>query len=162
MTAATREELEQIGTLIKGSKIAILTTENEEGRLVSRPLATVGAEFDGTVWFFTPDDSEKVSEIRRNREVNVSYESGKGWLSLSGTAELVHDRAKIDEYWTKEVEAWFDQGKDDPTVALLKVTAHSAEYWASVDPKPVVLLKYAKAIATGGHPDIGENRVVDL
>ena len=30
MTQATREELERIGTLITGSKIAILTTENEE------------------------------------------------------------------------------------------------------------------------------------
>lgn len=162
MTTATKDELEQIGKLITGARIGLLTTVDDEGRLLSRPLATVEAEFDGDVWFFTQDPSHKVDQVHRNNQVNVAYESGKGYLSIAGTAEIVHDRAKIDEYWNPAAEAWFEQGKDDPTIALLKVHAESAEYWASTDPKPLVLLKYAKAAATGGQPDVGENRSVDL
>ncbi|MCU1437143.1 MAG: ral stress protein [Naasia sp.] len=124
-------------------EVAGLTTETEDGRLVSRPLAAIESEFDGTVWFFSPGDSEKVHQIRSHREVNVSSES-------------------IDELWTKEVEAWFEGGKDDPTVALLKGTAHSAQFWASTDPKPVVLPKVAEAVATGGTPEVGENHSVSL
>ncbi|BDZ47222.1 pyridoxamine 5'-phosphate oxidase family protein [Naasia aerilata] len=162
MTTATKDELEQIGTIIKGSRIAVLTTMTEDGRLVSRPLATVDVEFDGDVWFFVSDDSEKVHQIQHDSHVNVSFESGKGYLSLSGRAQLVHDRAKIDEYWNAGAQAWFKDGKDDPHIALLKVNAESAEFWAMTDPKPVALLKYAKAAVTGGQPDVGENHSVSL
>ncbi len=161
-TTATREELEQIAKIIKDARIALLTTATEDGRLVSRPLATVEAEFDGDVWFFTYNDADKVHQIRSDNHVNVAYESGKGFLSISGRAELVEDRAKIDEYWNTGAQAWFENGKDDPRVALLKVHAESAEYWAMTDPKPVALLKYVKAAVTGGTPDVGENHTVAL
>ncbi|MFD1713430.1 pyridoxamine 5'-phosphate oxidase family protein [Amnibacterium flavum] len=162
MTTATKDELETIGKIVKAARIGLLTTISEDGRLLSRPLATVEAEFDGDVWFFTADPSHKTEQLQLNNQVNVAYESGKGYLSIAGTAEIVHDRSKIDELWTPAAEAWFEQGKDDPNIALIKVHAESAEYWASLDPKPVVLLKYAKAIVTHDRPDIGENASVDL
>jgi general stress protein 26 len=58
--------------------------------------------------------------------------------------------------------AWFSEGKDDPTVALLRVDAESAEYWSTDDPKVVTLFKVAKAAVRGGQPDVGENESVDL
>ena len=159
---ATNDELETIGKLISAARIALFTTVSEDGRLLMRPLATVEHEFDGDVWFFVSDDSPKTDQIARNNQVNVAYESGKGYLSIAGTAELVHDQAKIDELWTAAAEAWFENGKDDPNIALIKVHAESDEYWASLEPKPVVLLKYARAIATGDRQDIGDNVSVDL
>jgi general stress protein 26 len=162
MTTATQDELEQIGKLVKSGKTALLTTIDSDGRLLSRPLATVERDFDGDLWFFVSDDSHKADQIAANPQVNVAYESGKGFLSLAGTAELVQDKAKIEELWTASAEAWFEDGQEDPHVALLKVSTESAEYWANMDPKPVVLLKYAKAVATGTRPDIGENNSVDI
>lgn len=94
--------------------------------------------------------------------MNVAFESGKGYLSLAGTAAITRDQAKIDELWSKSVEAWFPEGRDDPSVALLRVDADSAEYWSIDDPKPVQLFKIARAAISGGEPDIGENRSVDL
>ncbi|WP_307807510.1 pyridoxamine 5'-phosphate oxidase family protein [Naasia sp. SYSU D00948] len=161
-TTATKEELEQIGKIIKDARIGLLTTVSEDGRLVSRPLATVEAEFDGDVWFFTYNDADKVHQIQSDNHVNVAYESGKGWLSISGRAELVQDRAKIDEYWTGGAQAWFENGKDDPRIALIKVHAETAEYWTMTDPKPVALIKGVKAALTGGTPDIGDNNRVAL
>lgn len=162
MTTASNDELEKITAIVKSAKIGVLTTSTEDGRLVSRPLATVDVEFDGDVWFFTYDPSNKVHEIEHDSHVNVSYDSGKGYLSLSGRASIVHDRAKIEQYWSPQIDAWFANGKDDPKVALIMVTAESAEYWANLDPKPVTLLKYAKARVTGSTPDLGENKTVEL
>ncbi len=159
---ATKEELEQLQSLIGKARIGIITTVNEEGHLVSRPMAVKEREFDGDLWFFTEDPSHKTDEIRSNPQVNVALESGKGWVSLAGRAQVVKDAAKIDELWDTGAQAWFEEGRGDPKVALLKVTAHTAEYWASDDPKPLVLLKYAKAAVTGGRPTIGEARIVDL
>ncbi len=159
---ASDEELATIAELITASKIALLTTKSERGDLHSRPLATQEAEFTGVLWFFTQDPSEKVSDILINPQVNVAFESGKGYLSIAGNAELVHDRAKVDEYWSPAAEAWFPEGKDDVTVALIRVHPVSAEFWARDTPGVVAVFKMAKAALTGGQPDVGDNRTVDL
>lgn len=85
MTAST-DDLETISRLIAASKIALLTTTNSKGQLVSRPLVVQEAEFDGDVWFFTQHPSDKTTDIAGNDQVNVTFESGKGYLSIAGTA----------------------------------------------------------------------------
>ena len=159
---ATEEETKKVAQLVKAAKVGLFTTISEDGSLVSRPLAIQEVEFDGDLWFFSQEPSHKVDEIRSIPQVNVSMESGKGYLSISGTAEVVHDQAKVDELWNTRVQAWFPEGREDPSIALIKVHADTAEYWATDDPKVVVLLKVAKAAATGGQPDIGENKTVQL
>jgi general stress protein 26 len=156
------DDLSTIAKLISASKIALVTTRTADGDLHSRPLAVQEAEFDGDLWFFTPYPSPKTADIANDPHVNASFESGKGYLSIAGTASIVQDAAKIDELWTTDAEAWFPEGRDDPTVALLKVSADSAEYWSTDDPKVVTLFKVAKAAVGGGQPDVGENRTVEL
>ncbi|NQX12938.1 pyridoxamine 5'-phosphate oxidase family protein [Microbacteriaceae bacterium VKM Ac-2855] len=160
VTPATPADIEQIATLVKSAKIGMLTTVDAEGRLVSRPLGVQETDFDGELWFFTQDPSPKVDDIRANPAVNVAFEAKKGYLSVAGSASIVHDRAKIDALWSTSAEAWFPEGKDDSTVALIKVVAESVELWTTDDSKPVVLLKVAAAAIRGGQPDIGENRTV--
>ncbi|MFP7761913.1 pyridoxamine 5'-phosphate oxidase family protein [Marisediminicola sp. LYQ134] len=158
---ATTEQFETIAKIVDAAKTAILTTRNSEGQLVSRPLAVQGEGFDGDLWFFTHYPSDKTDEIEADDQVNAAFESGKGYLSIAGTASIVRDEAKIDALWTTQAEAWFPEGRDD-SVALLRVHADTAEYWATNDPKPVVLFKVAKAAVTGGQPDIGDNDTVTL
>ncbi|WP_234031233.1 pyridoxamine 5'-phosphate oxidase family protein [Mycetocola zhujimingii] len=160
--AAEDDDMVTIARLVKASKIALLTTVTPSGQLHSRPLATQESDFDGDLWFFTQDPSSKVDDIRSNDQVNAAFESGKGYLSISGSATLVHDRDKINELWSPALEAWFPDGKDDPTVALIKVSAQSAEYWATNEPGVVTMFKIAKAVVTGSQPDIGDNKSVDL
>jgi len=159
---ASDEELKTIAELIKASRIALLTTLSVHGHLHSRPLATQEADFSGELWFLTQDPSEKVSDILINPHVNAAFESGKGYLSIAGNAEIVHDRAKVEEFWSPAAEAWFPEGKDDPTVALIRVRPVSAEFWARDTPGVVAVFKMAKAALTGGQPDIGDNQAVDL
>lgn len=161
-TSTHDDDLATISGLISASRVALLTTQTASGALHSRPLATQKAEFDGDLWFFTQDPSPKVADIHAHPQVNVSYDTGKGYLSLAGTAELVHDRDKVDELWSPSMEAWFPEGKDDPAVALLHVSAESAEFWASHEPGIVKVFKIAKAAVTHTPPDIGENKTVEL
>lgn len=156
------DDISTIARLIDASKIAIVTTQTSSGALQSRPLAVQEREFDGDLWFFTPDPSAKSDDIAAHPQVNVAFESGKGYLSLSGSASIVRDQAKIDELWSKGVEAWFPEGREDPSVALLKVEAESAEYWSLDDPAPVRILKIARAAVGAGTPDVGENRSVEF
>ena len=161
---AEQSDLEKIGAIIAAARIALLTTVTAEGALVSRPLAAQATDepFDGTLWFFSEDPSPKTEEIAANPQVNAAFESGKGYLSVAGTATVVHDQARIDELWSAQASAWFTGGREDPAVALIRVDAQSAELWSTDDPKPLVLLKVAKAALTGGRPDVGETKTVAL
>jgi general stress protein 26 len=159
---ATEEETARLSALIAKARTAIITTVSADGQLVSRPMAMQKRDFDGALWFFTEDPSHKTAEVRINRQVNVALDPGSGWVSLAGEADVVKDAEKIDELWDTGAEAWFTEGRDDPKVALLKVTVHTAEYWATDDPKPLVLLKYARAAVGGGRPNIGEAHTIDL
>jgi general stress protein 26 len=161
------DDLKTIADLIRAAKVAVLTTQTSDGDLHSRPLATQESaaqddRFGGDLWFFTQDPSPKIADIRAHPKVNVSYDTGKGYLSIAGTAEIVHDREKVNELWSAAVEPWFPAGKDDPNVALLLVHADSAEYWAAMEPGIVKALKLARAVVTRRPPDIGENRSVEL
>lgn len=156
-----QDGMKEVAKIVKDADIAILTTVNAQGQLVSRPLAVQETEFDGDLWFFTEDPSAKAQEIRSNPQVNVSISSGKGYLSIAGTATLTKDRARIDELWSPSVKAWFD-GKDDPAVALIKIDADTAEYWSLDTPRVVSALKIVKGMVSGERPDPGKNDVVDL
>ncbi|MBG6217937.1 general stress protein 26 [Arthrobacter sp. CAN_A6] len=157
-----QDGMKEVHKILDNADIAILTTVSREGRLVSRPLALHGKDFDGDLWFFTEDPSPKADEIRANPQVNVSVSSGKGYLSIAGTATLTKDQAKIDELWGPSVSAWFENGRDDPTVALIRVDADTAEYWSMEAPRVVSAVKMVKGLVTGSKPDTGRNDVVEL
>ena len=156
-------DVQKLAKLIKGIKVAMLTTQEADGTLRSRPMATQDAEFDGTLWFFTQASSHKVDEIDREHNVNVSYadESDNRYVSVSGRARLVRDRAKIDELWSPILKAWFPKGKDDPEIALLRVDVEKAEYWDAPSSTLVKLVGFAKAMVTGQPYKPGENKKID-
>lgn len=121
----------KVALMIRGVKVAMLTTTAPDGSLHSRPMATQEAEFDGVLWFFTKSGSGKVDEILHDSEVNVSYASPDDhrYVSVSGKAALVRDRDKIEELWSPVYRTWFAQGLDDPELALLRVDVRRADYW---------------------------------
>ncbi|HEU5483489.1 MAG TPA: pyridoxamine 5'-phosphate oxidase family protein [Microlunatus sp.] len=157
-----KTEFERVGELISKARFAFVTTSSTDGRLLSRPLAVLDREFDGDLYFFTMEPSAKTDQVAADSQVNVSLQSGDDYLSIAGTASVTRDPALIDELWNPYAEAWFEQGRQDPAVALLKVHADSAEYWTMDSPKPINLIKYAKAIITHEQPDVATNKSVDL
>lgn len=143
-----------IAELVDRAQIAMFTTMTSTGQHVSRPMGLQEAEFDGDLWFFAYEDSTKVAEIGANPQVNVSFSNDKQseWTSISGTAETVHDRARVDELWSPALKTWFPDGKDTPGLTLIKVHADTAEYWESSSSKVVRLIGAARA-AVSGDPD---------
>src|SRR5437762_2686733 len=95
----TNEQLEKVGDMIEEIRIAMLTTVDEQGNLVSRPMAAIQVDEDGTVWFFTKRTSPKLDQIENNQhKVNLSFAdvSDATYVSVSGKAQELDDRAKVD------------------------------------------------------------------
>jgi len=155
-------DIDIIRTIISGTRVATLTTVSATGELHSRPLAVLDQPFEGALWFFTADPSPKTEDVAGDPQVNVALSDGKSYLSLAGTATVDQDETRIDQLWNPFVEAWFENGKDDPSVALLRVDATSAEYWSIDKPGVVRTFELAKALITKQQPDVGENKTVEL
>ena len=152
----------KVWELIKDIRVAQLVTHGESETLSARPMQAVNKHFDGTLWFFTQNTSPKIQEIQRNANVLLSYSepAKQDYLSVQGKAEVVQDRAKIDELWSEPLRAWFPQGKDDPKIALLRVDVTRAEYWDAPSSALVMIYGYAVARLTGKTPKVGENKKV--
>jgi len=152
--------LEKIKDMVDDIRIAMMTTQDEQGNLVSRPMACMQMDADGTLWFFTKKASPKVTQVEQHDDkVNLSFAdaSDSDFVSISGTAKELDDRAKIDELWSDMAKPWFPKGKDDPELTLLKVHTELAEYWDSNDSRLVRLFEMARAAVTGDTYKEGEN-----
>jgi general stress protein 26 len=158
------EELQKVAELVEEIKFAMLTTEEADGSLRSRPMSTLQMDSNGDLWFFTRLSSPKVDDCEHHREVNLAYmhTDKQHYLSISGTAQIVRDTEKMKQLWTTWVQPWFPQGTDDPDLALLKVTITHAEYWDAPGSVAKRLYGLAKAIVTGNKDALGENRKVQL
>ena len=152
----------KVASIMKDIQICMLTTHDDDGALVARPMAVQETEFDGDLWFVSGGDTRKVGQIRHGAAVNVSFSSRSTWLSVAGNAELVHDPAKAQELWNPGLEAWFPDGPDTPGLMLVKIHADTAEYWDTPGGAVTTLLGYAKAKTTGKRTTAGENAIVDL
>jgi len=160
-----RDSLEKLRDLIKDIDFCMLTTIDEQGDPHSRPMSSNGdIDRNGDVWFFTNASSHKVNEVERSPKVNVSFADpdNQRYVSITGVAELIRDRAKIDELWRPEFKIWFPKGKDDPEVALLRITLEKGEYWDSPSSTIGYALSFVSSLVTGKEPDLGENKKVNL
>ncbi len=140
----------------------MFTTIDEHGHFVSRPMAQQEVEFDGDLWFFADSGSRKVTHLKANPAVGVTLASNDTWISLSGTAEVVHDAGKTKELWNAWVEAWMPQGPEDASVVLIKFNADTAEYWDTPGGRIASIISFVKAKVTGEPYDGGENEKVEL
>ena len=152
---------QKVTELVKGIRVAMLTSTDPQGRLVSQPMATQDVDFDGDVWFIAERSSDKVANIRANPAVNLAYASDSSWVSLAGTAEVVDDQAKLAELWNTFTDAWMRGGPENPENVLIHVEADSAEYWDSPGAKVTQLANLVKAKVTGRRLE-GDNETVDL
>jgi general stress protein 26 len=153
------EGMQKLADLIGDAGIAMLTTEDADGALRSRPLATLQIDSEGKLWFFTAMSSAKVGEIDQHRHVNLSYANPEKqeFVSISGSARLLRDRQKIHDLWSLWVKPWFSHGADDPDLGLLEVSVDQAEYWDAPASKMQRLIGLAQAMTTGNTDQLGEH-----
>ena len=154
--------MQKLADLIEAASIAMLTTEEADGSLRSRPLATLQMDAEGKLWFFTALSSGKVGEIDQHRKVNLSYANieKQSYVSVCGSARLFRDPEKMRQLWTPWIEPWFPDGLKDPDLALLEITVSEAEYWDAPTSRTRRLFGLAKAMTTGNTDELGEHAKV--
>lgn len=145
------EALKKFRKLAEDIRVCMFITNNNDEHEHTRPMHTIEAEENGTLWFYTDIRSIKVEEVETDREVHLTYaHPGKeSYMDVRGTATVVTDKQQIKDKWSAFVKAWFPNGVDDPNLSLLKVTPNQCYYWDSETGKMVQFVKIAVAALTG-------------
>ena len=134
-------KLTDISEMMRDIDFEVLSTRTEGGAIAGRPMSNNReVEFDGDSYFFTCDDTRTVSDIHRDPSVGLTYQSKSGMLGIKplfitveGRAELIKDKGRFAEHWTKDLDAWFKEGIDTPGLTLIKVVAQRLHYWDGFD-----------------------------
>ena len=154
-------DVDRVWDLMKKIGFAMLVTRDGD-KLRARPMS---AHFDrdaNAIFFLTDARRHKDEEIARDPSINLSFAdaSSQKYVSLTGTAVVSNDRAKIKELFSTPAKAWWDSA-EDPNIRVLRITPDDAEFWDS--PGTVIsYVKMAAAAVTNTRPDLGENRKVSM
>ena len=140
---------------------AMLVTHDGD-KLRARPMSAYVERDDNTIYFLADARRHKDEEIARNPGINLCFADAgsQTYVSVTGTASVANDRAKIRELFSTAAKAWWDS-PDDPNIRVLKITPDDAEFWDS--PGTVIsYVKMAAAAVSGSRPEIGDHRKVSL
>jgi general stress protein 26 len=150
-------EMTRLGQLIENTPVAMLTTRDGDGALVSRPMSPLEMDANGAVWFFTDVRSTKINQLGA---VNLTFvDAAKGaYVSLSGRGEIYADHAHTEKLWTEFAKCWFPDGPDSTHLALLKFVPDAADCWDASLGRMVRVLAMTTSVLTGEPIALGEQR----
>jgi general stress protein 26 len=96
-----------------------------------RPMTAQVEGDKGPIWFFASKDAELVKKAARNHKAIMSFVSKNHglWATVHGTLVVDNDPEMIDRLWNRYVAAWYEKGKDDPKLALLRLDPKEGEIW---------------------------------
>jgi general stress protein 26 len=146
--------IEKLKELVKDINICLFSTNLQKNDGATfRPMSAQEVDTDGNIWFFSGLDSDKNLEIQKDNLVQLVFSdpSKSSYLIVNGVAEIVIDLQKIEELWTAATKIWFEKGKEDPNISLIKVNTQTAFYWDTNGNKMVNFFKFLASVATGSN-----------
>ena len=97
----------------------------------ARPMTAQAEGDQGPIWFFASTDNDLVTNLAKgHRAIATFVDKGHDlFATVHGDLSIDHDRPTIDRLWNPFVAAWYEGGKDDPKLALLRLDPDKTEIW---------------------------------
>ena len=123
--------LKHLAEIMKAQDFCMMLTADGRGTHHSRPMSNNrDVDYDGTTWFFTYEDSNKVRQIEGDAKVTLTYQ-GKDFLFVScyGHAGIIRQKSMMADHWMDSLSQWFPQGLETPGICMVKVVASQVQVW---------------------------------
>jgi general stress protein 26 len=146
-----QEAIAKLKELAEDIKTCMFCTELSQRPFPTRPMVLQEVDDQGNLWFLSSAKSNKNFEIKEDNDVQLIFAKNEDihFLSIYGQATIYKDKAHIDQVWNPVAKAWFEEGKDDPEVTVIKVTPTDAYYWDTKYGKMVSYVKMIAGVITG-------------
>jgi general stress protein 26 len=126
-----KEIADKFWKALKSDRTLMLSLVGVEDGASQPMTANLESEQQGPIWIFSAKDVELVQSIGSGHAA-VAHFAAKDheiFASLSGNVFLDNDRAVIDRLWNPFVAAWYEGGKDDPKLRLIRFEPERAHIW---------------------------------
>ncbi|SFR77895.1 pyridoxamine 5'-phosphate oxidase family protein [Sphingomonas jatrophae] len=97
----------------------------------AQPMTAVWEEDGGPLYFFTTKDNGLVEALTESHRSIAAY-SSKGhdvFATVHGNLTIDNNDATIDRLWNPQIAAWFEHGRNDPKLTLLRLDGEHAQIW---------------------------------
>jgi general stress protein 26 len=125
-----RENVRKLGDVLRSLDQVMLTTVDQGGRMVSRPMALRVEQFNGSLPLFAPMESRIIANISAHPKVNISYVGSMTSVSIAGTATYTPNFERVSAQWHHGLNPWIPRGAAD--AALIEVTIDEARFWTTL------------------------------
>lgn len=98
------------------------------------PMSQYADEEENALWFITAHGTDAEEALRggaRQARFVVAEGDARIYATIDGTIGIVDDTKKLDEIWNIVADSWFEDGKSDPDVTLLRFDLSEAEVWTT-------------------------------
>ncbi len=127
----TPQELEiQFWAALKTDMTMMVGVDGQEDGHARPMTAQIEGE-KGPIWFFSSKENTLAKLAQGDNRAIATFVS-KGhdlFAAVHGKLSADSDRAVIDRLWNPFVAAWYQGGKEDPKLLLLRLDAEKAEIW---------------------------------
>ncbi|WP_285270180.1 pyridoxamine 5'-phosphate oxidase family protein [Kaistella rhinocerotis] len=149
------EALKKLKELSEKARICMFCTDLTSIPITVRPMSLQETDMDGNLWFISSDASNKNFQIAEDNRVQLLFmnNSNSEYLSVFGQAFIYKDKATIEDKWSNLANAWFEEGKEDPNVSIIRVAPQDTYYWDTKAGKLVSLISFAAAAVSGTTTD---------
>ncbi|MFZ4262016.1 pyridoxamine 5'-phosphate oxidase family protein [Sphingobacterium sp. HJSM2_6] len=157
---SNQEAIEKLQSIVNSIDIGMLSTfQKDEPYPYIVPMSRQEVDDQGQIWIMLSSESKTYQNLQKNNKLTITYADPKNYcfLTISGTGKLLRNQAQIDKYWNKMMEAWFNEGQNDPKIQLLCINPEDVYYWDSKSNKIVTLFKVAANAIAGQDFDIGRD-----
>lgn len=162
---SNQEAIEKLRELVDSIDVAMMITYPKEAQYPYKtPMSRQEVDEEGNIWYLISSDSETYKNLEVDPKISLAFGDPGSYtfVSIDGIAEASRDQERIEKYWSKFVEVYFERGKEDPTIRVLKVTPLDAHYWDTKTNKFMTLVKVASAAVTGQKVDIGREGELNI
>lgn len=159
------EAVEKLKELVDKIDIGMVGTYQRVNEYVyAVPMSRQEVDEEGNIWYLLSAESETHRNVLNNSNVSIMFAdtSSYNFLSLNGKGEILNDQEGIDKYWNKMIEAWFEKGREDPNIRVMKVSPIEAHYWDNKTNKFVTIFKVLTSAVTGEKLDIGREGELEI
>ena len=160
-----KEAIDKLKELVSDIMICLFCTDlkTDDGS-TCRPMTAIKVCDQGNVWFFSEKTSDKNKAILTDKNVQLffSHPEKGSYLVVNGKAEIIFDKTKIEELWTPAAKIWFNEGKDDPNISVIKVKPSTAYYWDTDGNRMINLLKMVASVVTGTNLITGKEGALNV
>jgi len=131
---ATPSEIEsKFWKALKSDMTVMLGLTGQDSSGKAQPMtAQIGdREGRGPIWFFSARDVDLVQAMGSGAPAELLFVS-KGhdlFASIEGRLVPDNDPAKVDELWSPFAAAWYEEGKQDPKLRLIRFEPGAAQVW---------------------------------